>query len=59
METGPWFFFISSKSVTGVQLKYILTYVIERLNNCGLIPKVIICYQMRRLFEVTQENPFI
>lgn len=54
-------YFISSKSVTGVQLKYILTYTIEKLNNCGLIPKVIICDQgsnnlkMRRLFGVTQE----
>lgn len=52
-------YFISSKSVTGVQLKYILTYTIEKLNNCGLIPKVIICDQgsnnlkMRRLFCVT------
>ncbi|KAF0705440.1 Uncharacterized protein FWK35_00028697, partial [Aphis craccivora] len=38
---------------------------ITKLNECGLIPKVVICDQlsnnlkMRKLFNVTKENPLI
>ncbi|KAL4088545.1 hypothetical protein QTP88_023639 [Uroleucon formosanum] len=54
-----------SCSVTGDQLKCIVEYTITKLNECGFIPKVVICDQgsnnlkMRKLFNVTKENPFI
>jgi len=58
-------FFIGSGSVIGDRLKCIVEYTITKLNECGLIPKVVICDQgsnnlkMRKLFNVTKENPFI
>lgn len=58
-------FFIRSGSVTGDLLKWIVKYTITKLNECGLIPKVVICDQgsnnlkMRKLFNVTKENPYI
>ncbi|KAE9522538.1 hypothetical protein AGLY_017059 [Aphis glycines] len=58
-------FFIVNGSVTGDRLKCIVEYTITKLNECGLIPKVIICDQgsnnlkMRKLFNVTKEKPYI
>ncbi|KAL4113920.1 hypothetical protein QTP88_017472 [Uroleucon formosanum] len=58
-------FFIGSGLVTGDRLKCIVEYTITKFNECGLIPKVVICDQgsnnlkMRKLFNVTKENSFI
>lgn len=67
--TLPWKqvigFYVSNSSVSGNYLKNILINAIDKLTNCGLIPKVIISDQgsnnlkMRRLFGITNENPFI
>ncbi|KAL4096704.1 hypothetical protein QTP88_021607 [Uroleucon formosanum] len=54
-----------SGSVTGDRLKCIVEYTITKLNECGLIPKVVICDQgsnnlkMRKLFNVRKKNPLL
>jgi len=58
-------FFVSCGPVSGDRLKQIMIHTIQKLIECGLIPKVIICDQgsnnmkMRKLFGVTMEKPYI
>ncbi|XP_022161765.1 uncharacterized protein LOC111027676 [Myzus persicae] len=58
-------YFFSKGPVSGFRLKNIMTDVINKVEDAGFIPKVIICDQgtnnigMRNLFGATQTQPFI